>query len=186
MALFVYVDNSNVWIEGMRVSAVRNGMAADSRDAMNRQVTDRNWSYDFGRLYQAVCPQLEQIGRASLFGSRPPKNDSLWQLAKNAGFHVEVFDRNYNNQEKEVDVAIATQMVADSYEYMKIERNDRVVLLSGDRDYLPSVKQLSSRGFPTSVVFWEHATSVDLRNGADNFARLDDLFEHLTYSLSAS
>jgi hypothetical protein len=26
MALFVYVDNSNVWIEGMRVSAVRKGV----------------------------------------------------------------------------------------------------------------------------------------------------------------
>jgi uncharacterized LabA/DUF88 family protein len=180
MALFVYVDNSNVWIEGMRVSAVRKGMAADTKDAMNRKITDQTWTYDFGKLYEAVCPDLEQIGRSSLFGSRPPENDSLWQLAESVGFDVILFDRNFSNKEKEVDVAIATQMVADSYEYMKRERGDRVVLLSGDRDYLPSVRQLSGRGFPTTVVFWEHATSVDLRAEADDFARLDDLFDYLT------
>jgi hypothetical protein len=33
MALFVYVDNSNVWIEGMRVSAVRKGLAESPKDA---------------------------------------------------------------------------------------------------------------------------------------------------------
>jgi hypothetical protein len=58
MALFVYVDNSNVWIEGMRISAVRKGMAADAKDAMNRKITDQGWTYDFGKLYQAICPDL--------------------------------------------------------------------------------------------------------------------------------
>jgi uncharacterized LabA/DUF88 family protein len=101
-------------------------------------------------------------------------------LAKDVGFDVILFDRNYSNKEKEVDVAIATQMVADSYEYMKHDRNDRVVLVSGDRDYLPSIKQLAARGFPTTVVFWEHATSLDLRADADQFAKLDDLFDYLT------
>ncbi len=134
MALFVYVDNSNVWIEGMRVSAVRKGLASSPQDAMHRRITDHSWTYDFGRLYQAVCPDTAQIGRSSLFGSRPPANDSLWELARCEGFEVFTFDRNYANKEKEVDVAIATQMRADSYEHMRIDRRDRVVLLSGDRD----------------------------------------------------
>lgn len=178
MALFVYVDNSNVWIEGMRVSAVKKGLATSPQDAMKR--TDQSWTYDFGRLYQAVCPDIAQIGRSSLFGSRPPANDSLWDLARHEGFEVFVFDRNYDNKEKEVDVAIATQVMADSYEHMSTERHDRVVLLSGDRDYVPVVKSLAARGLPTTVVFWEHGTAHDLRNAADDFSPLDPLFDHLS------
>ena len=180
MALFVYVDNSNVWIEGMRVSAVRKGLATSPQEAMNRRIIDQAWSYDFGRLYQAICPDTAQIGRSSLFGSRPPANDSLWDLARNEGFEVFVFDRNYANKEKEVDVAIATQVIEDSYEHMRTERQDRVVLLAGDRDYVPVIKSLAARGLPTTVVFWEHGTAHDLRNVADDYSPLDPLFTHLS------
>jgi len=77
-------------------------------------------------------------------------------------------------------VAIATQMMADSYEHMRADRGDRVVLLSGDRDYVPTVKSLSARSLPTTVVFWQHATAHDLRDAADDFVPLDPLFDHLT------
>lgn len=180
MALFVYVDNSNVWIEGMRVSAVRTGKAPNLYAAMNDNTTDHDWGYDFGKLYGAVCPEGAQIGRSSLFGSRPPQNDELWDMARHGGFEVFVFDRNLSNKEKEVDVAIATQMMEDSFLYMKVERGDRVVLLSGDRDYVPTLKSLSGRGIPTTVVFWEHGTSHDLRAVAEDFFALDHVFEAIT------
>jgi len=61
MVLFVYVDNSNVWIEGQYIEAVRLGLAAGPPDAARRRVTPR-WSYDFGRLYELACPAEEQIG----------------------------------------------------------------------------------------------------------------------------
>lgn len=86
MTLYVYVDNSNLWIEGMRVSAVKTGMATSLQDAMDRNITDHGWAYDFGKLYKAICPDTEKIGRSSLFGSRPPANDSLWDLARDEGF----------------------------------------------------------------------------------------------------
>lgn len=180
VVLFVYVDNSNLWIEGMRVSAVRKGLARDVQDAMRRHVTDPAWSYDFGRLYQAVCPDTAQIGRSSLFGSRPPANDSLWGLAEREGFEVTTFDRNFKNKEKEVDVAISTQIMEDSYEHMRSARGDRLVLVSGDRDYVPTIKSLAKRSLPASVVFWEHATARDLRQAADDFAPLEPLFDHLS------
>ena len=164
----------------MRVSAVRKGLATSAKDAMDRHITDQTWTYDFGQLYQAVCPASEQIGRSSLFGSRPPKNDSLWELARSKGFEVFVFDRSFSNKEKEVDVAIATQIVEDSYEYMKTSRGDRAVLVAGDRDYVPTVESLAKRGFPTTVVFWEHGTAHDLRSVADEFIDLDGLFDELT------
>lgn len=180
MALFVYVDNSNIWIEGMRVSAVKKGLATSAQDAMNRKITDHDWAYDFGRLYEAICPDSAQIGRSSLFGSRPPANDSLWDLAAHAGFEVKVFDRNFANKEKEVDAAITTMMLEDSFMYMRADRSDRAVLVAGDRDYVPAIESLARRGFPTTVVFWEHATARDLRSQADDFVDLDPLFAHIS------
>ena len=119
MARYVYVDNSNVWIEGQRVSAVRKGLAIDIRDAMSRNVLDPSWRCDFGRLYELACPVTETIGRSALFGSRPPANDSLWARARSEGFEVVVHDRNVANREKKVDVGIATMLLDDSHEYMR-------------------------------------------------------------------
>jgi uncharacterized LabA/DUF88 family protein len=178
VTLYVYVDNSNLWIEGMRISAVRRGLATSIDDALEHDITDHGWTYDFGKLYQAVCPIGQAIGRSSLFGSRPPANDSLWQLARNNGFEVSVFDRNYANKEKQVDVAIATQMTADSYEHMS--PGDKAVLVSGDRDYLPTIEHLHNRGFPTVVAFWEHATGRELKAPPADFFALDGLFDYLT------
>jgi uncharacterized LabA/DUF88 family protein len=180
MVLFVYVDNSNVWIEGKRVSAVRRGLTPNIQAALNDNVTDPTWSYDFGKLYSAVCPDTAQIGRSSLFGSRPPANDTLWEMAKAEGFEVTVFDRNFANKEKEVDVALATQIVEDSFMYMRPERADRLVLVSGDRDYLPTLKSLAQRGLKSTVVFWAHAMSHDLRDFADDYFELDSIFDHIT------
>lgn len=182
MALFVYVDYSNVWIEGMRFSAVRKGMAPDIRAALRDKITDQSWRLDFGRLYKAVCPDVAQIGRSSLFGSRPPANDSLWEIARRQGFEVEVFDRSAGNKEKQVDSAIVTQVMADSYEYMNTERGDRVVLVSGDRDYLPPLRSLAARGIPTTVVFWSHGLSHELRDFADDSFDLDGIFDVISHS----
>lgn len=180
MVLFVYVDNSNLYIEGMRVSAVQRGLVPSVQEAMALHTVDHDWSYDFGKLYQAICPDTAQIGRSALFGSRPPANDSLWEMARVEGFEVTTFDRNFANHEKEVDVAISTLLMEDSYEHMQATRGDRAVLVSGDRDYVPTVKSLARRGLPTTVVFWDHATARLLRETADDYVVLDPLFQHLT------
>ena len=179
MVLFVYVDNSNVWIEGQHIQAVRLGLASDPLDAMRRHITPR-WSYDFGRLYELACPPSEQIGRSILFGSRPPPNDTLWGRARAEGFEVKVFDRNAANKEKQVDTSLTTLMVEDCYRYMKPERGDMAVLVAGDRDYLPPVRSVQDRGLKVRVAFWRHATSRELRDAADEFLELDPHFDRLT------
>ncbi|MBA2531486.1 MAG: NYN domain-containing protein, partial [Nocardioidaceae bacterium] len=62
MVLFVYVDNSNVWIEGRRASAVANALAPSFDDSFAQNIVDPNWNYDFGRLYELACPGDVQIG----------------------------------------------------------------------------------------------------------------------------
>lgn len=178
MTFYVYVDNSNVWIEGMRISAVRKGLATSTTDAMRRKIVDQDWTYDFGKLYELICPSTQQIGRSSLFGSRPPANDSIWNLARAKGFEVFLFDRNAANKEKQVDVAISTQIMEDSYEHMK--PGDQLLLVSGDRDYLPTIESLAKRGFPTRIAFWEHATGTELKRAPIDYVPLDPAFDHIT------
>ena len=177
--LFTYVDNSNIWIEGQRIQAVRQGLARDLNDAARRGICVP-WSYDFGRLYELVCPVGTNVGRSILVGSKPPPNDSLWERARDEGFEVEVFDRNRSNKEKQVDSTIVTKMMEDSFQYMNSDRGDTAVLVAGDADYMPCVRSLQERDLKVRVVFWRHATSHELRESADNFTPLDPHFDQLT------
>jgi hypothetical protein len=186
MVLFVYVDNSNVWIEGMRASAIQKGMARSGYQAKTEDILDHAWTYDFGRLYELACPEGSKVGRSILFGSKPPPNDSLWELARDKGFEVETFERSAGGREKEVDTGIVTMMLDDSRDYMQAERGDKAVLLAGDRDYVPALKSLKRRGLGTRVVFWDHATARDLRLEADEFISLDPHLEHLAFQSPAA
>jgi uncharacterized LabA/DUF88 family protein len=171
MANYLYVDNSNVWIEGMHVAAVVNGHAPSIWDALENRICDYTWKMDFGKLYQFAGGDRKEVGRAVLYGSRPPANDSLWAIAKGKGFEVVVYDRNIQNREKKVDTSIAADMIADSYDLMNPAK-DEVTLVSGDRDLVPAVEKLRKRGFKVDVVFWDHA-SAELKAAASAFVSLN-------------
>jgi hypothetical protein len=85
MANYLYVDNSNSWIEGMHVAAVVDGVAPDVWTAQQQRITSP-WRMDFGRLFEFAGGTKAEVARAVLYGSRPPANDSLWDAAKRKGF----------------------------------------------------------------------------------------------------
>jgi uncharacterized LabA/DUF88 family protein len=180
MASFVYVDNSNVWIEGMRVSAVQNGLAPDIWTAQDEKILDTGWRFDFGKLYTIAAGDV--VGRAVLYGSKPPPNDSLWRAAEHHGFEVVVHDRNAGNKEKKIDTQLTADVITDSFQWMK-EGRDQVRLVAGDSDYVPVIETLQERGFPCVVVFWDHA-SRELKDAAHQFVSLDGHLEDLRRDLS--
>jgi hypothetical protein len=175
MAVYVYVDSSKLWAGGKRISAVNSGLAVDMHDAVSRDVADNSWTFDLGKLYQAVCPPNETIGGSSLFGCRPLDRDSVWALATQRGFDLSVTELDAADSH---DVAVATRMMADSYEHMA--PGDKTVLIAGERSYLPVVESLRSRQFEVAVVFWHHATARELRTGDVEFVSLDEMFDELT------
>ena len=183
MAEFVYVDNSNVFIEGRRVSAVRRGLAVDIDHAIKERIFDKNYSLDFGRLHTFVAgDDPQKIKRAALFGSRPPPNDSLWKIAERAGFEPVLEDRNVANKEKRIDTGIVTMMMRDAY--TRIDRaNDVITLVAGDGDYVPTFEALRADGFRVELVFWDHA-SKDLRKacGDKHFVSLNARLDYLQYT----
>lgn len=176
MGNFLYVDNSNVWIEGMHVAAVASGAAPDIWTAQTAKITER-FVIDFGKLREFAGGRLGELERSVLYGSRPPPNDSLWRAAELQGFDVIVYDRNAANREKKVDTKIATDITTDSFVLMK--QGDEVTLVAGDRDYVPVAQGILDRGFSFHVVFWQHA-ATELKQVATSFTSLDPYLAHLT------
>lgn len=71
MSYFVFVDNSNVWIEGKFASAVARGWAKNTVDAHMLNIQDASWRLDFGKLLQCVTSgHVHDIKKAVLFGSK--------------------------------------------------------------------------------------------------------------------
>jgi uncharacterized LabA/DUF88 family protein len=182
MANLLYVDNSNVWIEGMHVAAAKNGHAPNVWAAVQQKICDYSWTIDFGRLFEFAGGDRKDVKKAALFGSRPPKNDSLWAAAQKNGFEVIVYDRNVADHEKKIDTDIVATMIEDSYEILKVGE-DEITLVAGDSDYVPAIEKLKKRGIPVHVVFWGHAAR-ELKEAATKFINLDQYLEHLNRNRS--
>jgi len=182
MANYLYVDYSNIWIEAMHLGAVKSGMAPNLNAAINHKICDYSYKLDFGRLILFAGGEKKDIGRAVLFGSRPPPNDTIWELARKRGFEVVVYDRNAWNKEKKIDTDIATEIAFDSVEKMKPGK-DEVTLVAGDADFVPIVEKLKKRGFTFDVVFWGHA-AAELKKAASKFVNLNSFLDHLRHTPS--
>ena len=179
MSNFVYVDNSNAFIEGKRVSAVRKGLVQNIYVAMNQKKIDNDYRLDFGQLHRFTAGDPSKIKRAVLFGSRPPKNDSLWEIAENAGFETIVVDRNTANREKKVDTGIVAEIMRDAYKKMNCDQ-DVITLVAGDGDFVPAIENLRKDGYKIELFFWSHA-SQELKNACNRFVELDPHLESLGF-----
>ena len=91
---------------------------ARSRELLARAAeTNAEAQYQLGLLLaEGTGGEKDDVGRAVLYGSRPPKNDSLWASAERHGFEVIVYDRNAANKEKKIDTQITADMIEDSYD----------------------------------------------------------------------
>jgi uncharacterized LabA/DUF88 family protein len=173
MGTYAYVDNSNRYIEGCRVSAVKKGLAKNVHVAQQRFITDHTWQMGYGALYDFLC-----VGHAvvRLWGSQPP-GDSFWSMLERKGFHPTVMKR-ISLEKKKVDVAIAHRMTKDAYTLVK-RQVDHLLLVAGDSDYLPVVRDLIFDGYDVEVAFWDHATR-ELREAASKFISLNAYHSQLT------
>jgi uncharacterized LabA/DUF88 family protein len=161
----------------MHVAAAHNGLATDVWSAVQGRVCDYSWKLDFGKLFQFAGGERGEVKRAVLFGSRPPKNDSLWTAAERNGFDVVVYDRNIVGREKKIDTDVVATIMEDSYEVLTMAE-DEITLVSGDADYVPMIEKLTRRGIPVHVVFWAHA-SREIKDVATKFVSLDPFLQHL-------
>ncbi|ADU27420.1 NYN domain-containing protein [Ethanoligenens harbinense] len=179
MGKFVYVDNSNVWIEGKYYSAVKKGMVANIFDAHENKICDMPWGYDFGKLLNISCEGDENsLKRAVLYGSKPTDNDSLWNAARRFGFEVYHPERNVKNKEKRVDTGFDKEVLKDLYKSV-IGHDDNIILVAGDADHVPVAEAIVEEGMKFTLVFWDNASET-LKNMASKFISLNNYIAEIT------
>jgi len=181
MEYTLYLDNSNVFIEGQKVSAVRKRMAkyVGEKDARGKQIHDTSYRLDFGKLIQITCGFQASVNKAKLYGSRPPTHDTVWDMAKEKGFELIIFDKSYYGKEKKVDSTIVMNMTEDVLINLD-PKTDQIVLIAGDADFIPVVQRAKQKGFSVKVAFWNHA-SHELKQEASEFQNLDSHLNDLSY-----
>jgi uncharacterized LabA/DUF88 family protein len=178
MAEFIYVDNSNVFIEGKRIAAVRDGLARDAAEANRRDIADNDFRLDFGELYNFIADNNPgKVARAVMFGSTLSESDAVWATAERVGFETVVVSRNAENREKKVDTGIVAAMVRDAYTRAD-KKKDTITLVAGDSDYVPAIELLTADGFRVEVAFWSSA-SHELKEICTRFVELDKHLDDL-------
>ena len=154
---YVFVDNSNVWIQGKKLSGAAHGLPENNR-----------YRIDYGKLLQHVLDGRQLADVPRLYGSEPPPNDSVWKIIKSKGFDVQVFKRNFLNKEKGVDM----RMGLDIQRLIFTKPMAPVVIVAGDADFVPVLEELHTAGWSSEVWYWNHC-AVNLRNEAKRFCALD-------------
>jgi hypothetical protein len=176
MGALIYLDDSNLWIEGKKVSAVDRGLALDIWEATETRTFDNAFRVDFGRVLEIA--NNDPIKVARFYGSRPPDADSIWKKAESAGFRLTILDRNVRNKEKGVDASMIADMMEDMYELA--ESGDLFIIIAGDADYIPAIDKLHKKNYEAHVLFWDHA-AAELKRAADKFQSLNGHLNKLRY-----
>ncbi len=154
--VMVFIDYRNV----LKSSDVRPGLKLD--------------------LY-TLCKELtgkRRLEAAYVFDTRAPygqedpahkTHDRLRYL----GFRV-IARESYNperQEQKEVDVAMACEMVAHAYK----DNYDVAIVVSGDRDFVPAIQHVQSAGKRVEVAAYTDAFSNEMLRMCDVYHKLDAL-----------
>ena len=151
--VFIYVDDSNMWIEAKKLAAVKSKLKC---------VEDPRLRLDIGKVTDVVANSREVV-LGTLYGSEPPPVDTVWHKIRSRGWKVVTNQRStYTNKEKQVDhqmVADITALVSD-----RSVAKGKVVIVSGDADMIPAIKESLKRKWPVEIWMWESSISNSLVN----------------------
>ena len=158
--LYTFFDNSNIWIQGKRVSGTKVSPPVRS---------NARYRIDYGKLLLHVVDGRMPFKEPRLYGSEPPPNDSLWTVLRNKGFDVQVFKRNNFNKEKGLDMKVGLDMQRLIFTEAT---PGTIALVAGDADYVPVIDELRANNWTVEVWYWSHAAKA-LKGAADRFESLD-------------
>ncbi len=159
--IFVFVDNSNIFIESQKVYGIIN----------HDSDIGRRYRLDFGKLFNYIAKKrgeiffdLHDVTYPKLYGSEPPKMDSLWKFLDKLGVNVKVFTRNAFNKEKEVDTALvwdAAELIIKTRH--QVNGNNIIVIVGGDKDFMKIYSEGKKAKYSVEFYCWEHSTSSEIR-----------------------
>ena len=118
-SVFIYWDNSNIFIGAQSVAVEREGQGARARVRIH-----------FGHLLE-LARAGRPIEHATAVGSVPPELRHVWNRLENEGVTVQLFERgSLHGREQGVDQALQTAMLRDGFDYNG--NPGTAVMLTGD------------------------------------------------------
>ena len=177
--IFVFWDNSNIYISAKTVAAEREG--GDAAYQVRIQ---------FDNLLQLALAG-RKMEYAIAVGSVPPPLRHVWNRLEQAGVKVELFERgSLTSREQAVDQALQTHMLRTA-----IDNNGHpgiVVMLTGDgAGFLDGVgfhadlERMHKKDWGIEVLAWERTCNPRLKKWVEKigvFVPLEDYYETLTFT----
>ena len=176
--VFIYWDNSNIFISAQQIAIEREGEAARYRMRI-----------DFRNLLNLACAG-RAIEHATAVGSVPPELRHVWNRLENEGVTVQLLERGtMHGREQGVDQALQTVMLRDGFDY---NGNPGIaVMLTGDGagfddgvGFHADLERMRRRGWRIEVLSWRHSCNRRMREWAEEhgkFIALDDFYESITF-----
>lgn len=175
-AVWIYVDDSNIWIEAKKLASKKKGFKTPE---------DHRVRIEIGVLTDVVAAG-RRVAQGFLYGSEPPAIDSVWKKIQQKGWCVDKKKKSHKGKEKMVDA----QLVADVTEKACTtpeEKRTTIILITGDADAIPAInKVLEYRGWKIEVYMWEHSMSSELKKLSKEsnakISYLDDVLSQVTFT----
>ena len=176
--VFIYLDNSNIFISSQEAAAEREGEVARARVRIH-----------FRNLL-ALAHAGRPIERAIAVGSIPPELRQVWNRLENEDVEVQLLERGaLQGSEQGVDQVLQTIMLRDTVDYNGVP--GIAVLLTGDGSgfvdgvgFHADIERMHSRGWDIEVLSWRHSCNRRMREWAEEngkFIALDDFYNSITF-----
>lgn len=165
--VYVFIDNSNLWINAKTVAKQRYMITNE----------DHRVRIEIGKLTEYVSQgRKDKVRNVLLCGSRPPPADTIWKKMRDHGWDVVIKERStYAGKEKGVDSQIIIGML-DVFHKQKPET------ISGDADMSPPIEYILGSNETTLEVYsWEGSLASSVLNSNAKIVLLDQAVTSITF-----
>ena len=176
--VFIYWDNSNIYISATEIAVEREG--ADARYRLRLH---------FRNLLQLASAD-RPIESAIAVGSVPPELRNVWTRLENEGIKIELSERGaLHGTEQGVDQKLQANMLRNALDY----NGDPgiAVLLTGDGSgfydgvgFHADLERMHRKGWRIEVLSWTYSCNRRMKEWAEQngkFIALDDFYESITF-----
>ena len=176
--VFIYWDNSNIFVSVQEVAAEREGAGARRRVRI-----------DFRNMLE-LAHAGRAIEHAVAVGSIPPELRHVWNRLENLGVTVQLLERGtMGGREQGVDQALQVAMLRDMADYNGAP--GIVAMLTGDGagfadgvGFHADLERMRRRGWRIEVISWRYSCNRRMREWAEEngkFIALDDFYDSVTF-----
>jgi hypothetical protein len=172
----LYVDNSNIFIEGQRIAET---LIGEER---------RSFRLHF-RNFIDLAARGRELKEVVWGGSIPPPEDSVWRYLEGIGVKAELIPRAASGENDTVDSRIQLKMHRHARKYR--DRPGIMVVATGDGKgydtedgFLYDLEGFLEAGWSVEVMSWEHSCHGRLREFAEThgrFVSLDAYYRQITF-----